>query len=465
MRDTAVLRFWMLDRASAIRTAWARSDVSHALRCLIFVAALVVVWVSLQPFSEIGETASGEAGSGKLASTYLAFGLLAVVSVAAAMSANRPALRSFGSPVFVALAAWMIVNIAASQDVGISLQRFVLSLCAMVVAAMLPLLPDNSTDFRRWLAAGALILLLLCYGGIMLVPHLTVHLASDPVEAQLAGDWRGTFGHKNLAAPTMAMIVFVGLYLARSGAMLAGIVIVALSGIFLLFSHGKSATALCIATLVLIELVVRLRSFRWRAVICYTPLLAMNLFSLGTVLSDTLARIAQLLPIDTTFTGRTDIWRFGFEALAARPITGYGFAAFWGDAHTQPPAEADLQWATEAAHSHNGFLDTALTIGIPGVLLVIAIFVVAPLKNFQAAEARGNDGALGTMFLRIWLFGSYLASMESFFLDRVNPIWFTYLLGVFGLHYLARFGVRADPATPAVPNVAALKTETSIRRS
>jgi hypothetical protein len=31
--------------------------------------------------------------------------------------------------------------------------------------------------------------------------------------------------------------------------------------------------------------------------------------------------------------------------------------------------------------------------------------------------------------------------MESFFLDRADPLWFTFLLAVFGLHYLARFRV------------------------
>jgi len=29
--------------------------------------------------------------------------------------------------------------------------------------------------------------------------------------------------------------------------------------------------------------------------------------------------------------------------------------------------------------------------------------------------------------------------MESFLLDRADPIWFTFLVGVFGLHYIARF--------------------------
>ena len=37
-----------------------------------------------------------------------------------------------------------------------------------------------------------------------------------------------------------------------------------------------------------------------------------------------------LLPLDTSFTGRTDIWTFAVQALQLRPWTGYGFAAFWG---------------------------------------------------------------------------------------------------------------------------------------
>ena len=43
------------------------------------------------------------------------------------------------------------------------------------------------------------------------------------------------------------------------------------------------------------------------------------------------------------------------------------------------------------------------------------------------------------VLLRIWLFGLYLSSLESFFLDRADPLWFTFLMAVFGLHYLARF--------------------------
>jgi hypothetical protein len=65
------------------------------------------------------------------------------------------------------------------------------------------------------------------------------------------------------------------------------------------------------------------------------------------------------------------------------------------------------------------------------------------LKNFHAADRGGNNGPLATMLLQIWLFGLYLSSMESFFLDRAEPMWFTVLVAVFGLHYMARFRAKA----------------------
>jgi O-antigen ligase len=102
-----------------------------------------------------------------------------------------------------------------------------------------------------------------------------------------------------------------------------------------------------------------------------------------------------------------------------------------------------MEWTATAAHSHNGYLDTALGIGLPGLALLIVVLVIAPLRNFHVADRSGNDGPLTMLLLRIWLFGLYLSSLESFFLDRADPLWFTFLMAVFGLHYLARYRLKA----------------------
>jgi O-antigen ligase len=172
-----------------------------------------------------------------------------------------------------------------------------------------------------------------------------------------------------------------------------------------------------------------------------TPLLVLLLLGVGTIMSEGLAEIAKMLPLDSSFTGRTEIWEFSLQSLRLRLATGYGFEAFWGtDAIRNVPQ--GMEWAEYASHSHNGYLDTALSMGLPGLSLLIVVLVIVPLRNFQAADRGGNNGPLTMALLRIWLFGLYLSSLESFFLDRADPTWFTFLLAVFGLHYLARFRVR-----------------------
>ena len=218
--------------------------------------------------------------------------------------------------------------------------------------------------------------------------------------------------------------------------------IVGLVSLFMQYSAGKSSLTLCISVLLLTSLTSVVRSFWGRAVMLLTPLALLNMFSVGAVMSEGLAEIAKLLPLDSSFTGRSDIWGFALQSLQGRLATGYGFASFWGSSAIQNLPEGK-EWAAFAAHSHNGYLDTTLGMGLPGLVLLIVAMVVKPLRDFQAADEGGNNGPLAMMFLRIWLFGLYLSSMESFFLDRADPLWFTFLLAVFGLHYLGRFRAKA----------------------
>jgi O-antigen ligase len=239
----------------------------------------------------------------------------------------------------------------------------------------------------------------------------------------------------------MAMLLFVGIYIVRSGAWLSGVAIVVLASLFLLNTASKSSLSLTFVVLALTSLATSVRSLSLRAAMLLTPLVLLNLLTVGTVVNENLAAIAKMLPLDTSFTGRTEIWTFALQALQLRLPTGYGFEAFWGTDSIRNIPEG-MEWAEYASHSHNGYLDTALAMGLPGLALLVVALVIAPLRNFGAAERGGNSGPLVLLFLRIWLFGLYLSSLESFFLDRADPTWFTFLLAVFGLHYMAHFRLR-----------------------
>jgi O-antigen ligase len=246
------------------------------------------------------------------------------------------------------------------------------------------------------------------------------------------------------------MLVFVGLYLVGRRAFILGGAISLMAGLFVVMAGGKSAAALCVLALMMSVLVVAIKNTAFRVCLIFLPLIALNLATVGSVFDERVAAVVKLLPLDTTFTGRTDIWEFALTSLALHPWLGYGFAAFWGNDAIQNLVQDNLiGWTATAAHSHNGYLDNALTLGIPGLVLIVAIFIVAPLRNFSIATRSGNNDPLANLFLRIWLFGIYLSSLESFLLDRADPIWFTFLISVIGLHYIARFRLTAEPASAA----------------
>jgi O-antigen ligase len=418
-----------------------RQQVSDVARAATFVCALLLAWVSLRPFADLGDSHLKDAATGNEMLTYLVFGGLAVLAIVLAMRDNTLGFLSLISPGFLLFGVWMGLTVILSLDPGTSIRRFAATVLVAAVVASLMLLPKSQREVTRWFSICAIGLLAVCYLGILIVPNLSIHLATDLQEQALAGDWRGSFGHKNVAAGMMAMLLFIGIYVLRSGAWLSGIGILGLASVFLLNSAGKSSFALCLVVLALTSLTTVVRSLWLRALMFLTPLALLNLFSVGTVMSDELAEIAKRLPFDTSFTGRTDVWTFALQALQLRLYTGYGFEAFWGGSEMRNLPEG-MEWTATAAHSHNGYLDTALGIGLPGLALLIAVLVIAPLRNFHVADRNGNDGHLTTLLLRLWLFGLYLSSLESFFLDRADPLWFTFLMAVFGLHYLARYRLK-----------------------
>ncbi|OKO89483.1 ligase [Bradyrhizobium sp. NAS80.1] len=421
-----------------LRDVFAKLNAVQAARCLVAVAVLLLVLVTLDPFPDLRSEDVTAVVGGRMALTYIVFGLLATVAVLSVAATDAPALKSLVTPLHLCLVGWLLINILFSESLGVSIQRFALAASVTSLAVLLPLLPPTRRSFNLCLGTAALVLLALCYLGVFLAPEYSMHTALDLSEPQLAGDWRGSFGHKNVASPVMTILAYVGIYLWAAGSFVMGPAVAALAGIFLIFTGGKTSTALCLAICALASLVFVTRSLWLKRLICFTPLIVMNLLTVGTAASPALAAVTRLLPIDPTFTGRSDIWQFALGAVAEKPITGHGYAAFW-DGVTERQTTQGAEWATTAAHSHNSYLDLAVTIGLPGLMLVILVFVLSPLKNFQSAQAHNRSSALAKLFLTIWLFCLYYGTTETFLLDRQNPIWFMFALAVAGLHFLARF--------------------------
>jgi O-antigen ligase len=289
------------------------------------------------------------------------------------------------------------------------------------------------------MAAAAL--LVLCYGGVLLVPHLAVHQFADLGEPDLAGKWRGVFPHKNDASAVFSMLVFIGVFIARAGYRQGGVAIAIASAIFVLFSGGKSSALICAFTILLSLGLRNSRSATLWIALIGAPLMLLNLFGLGSVVFPAIGSLVAGLPVDATFTGRTDVWRFALAHVPDHLTFGHGFSAFWNTASLRFGVDDNTIWAGNAAHAHNGYLDAVLAMGLPGLALTLLAFVVAPGRDLHRSVLRRADSALTLMVMQIWLFGIYLSSLESFFFDRSNAVWITFLFAIFAIRYLATFKV------------------------
>ena len=74
----------------------------------------------------------------------------------------------------------------------------------------------------------------------------------------------------------------------------------------------------------------------------------------------------------TDLTGRDQIWDVCAQYATERPLTGYGYGAFWTRSRLDEVAD-ELKWP--AAHAHSAYLDVFLASGVPGTILFVLLLV------------------------------------------------------------------------------------------
>jgi O-antigen ligase len=423
-----------------------QSIVDVLIRSALFIAAFLSVATSLHPFLNLAEPPRVTDVGDPI--NQIGFSGL-FVAIGAWVYFHQPGrLMPLLRPALLAVLGWCVITIFTSWEPELAARRLAFALVVMSIAAMLLLLPRNLRHFGDLLAAVALIALVVCYLGVVLVPNLAIHQASDFVEPALVGDWRGMFSHKNGAGSTMVLFIFIGLFVARVRSLVLGAVIVILAATFLIFTHSKTALALVLPVLLISAIVARCRPAVGITVVLGT-LVVINLFSIGSIFFESIGDVLGTILVDPSFTGRTDIWQFALQHVAQRPITGYGFASFWGSAEVVYGMGGGTVWGNAAAQAHNSYLNTALTIGIPGSALTVLWLVVLPLVDYYRSATGAANFAPRLLFLRTCLYGACTSSFESVFFE-MSAVWFMLLIAVFGLRLLSVMSLEtSSPARAA----------------
>ena len=414
-------------------TAQATSPADILIRSVLIAAVFLSLWFSFHPFPALDEPIEvTEAGN---FANQLGYSTLFVLLAAWNLCHQPQRLLLLVRPVLIVTLFWFALTVATSWDPALSARRFAFALMIIGIAAMVLLLPKTPRHFADVMAVVVLIVLAACYLGVALVPQLTIHQASDALEPELAGDWRGVFGHKNEASAVMVLFVFIGIFVARVRSLGLGAIIVALALPFLYFTHSKTAMAALPLTLIVSAIMARAAKPANGVAVALSLVVVLNLLSIGSIYIAPIRAVVDAIMPDATFTGRTEIWKFAIDHVAQRPITGYGFATFWGTDQVVY-GMSGATWANTAAHAHNGYLDLALTIGIPGAVLVTLWLTVLPLVDHYRAPVEPASAALKMLFLRICVYAAYESCFETLF-TQVGGLWLMLIAAAFGLRFLA----------------------------
>ncbi len=191
-------------------------------------------------------------------------------------------------------------------------------------------------------------------------------------------------------------------------------------GIWWLFSQAHSATSVtCLLVGIVVVAAVGSRLVNTNFIGTYL-LAALVLVVIAEMTFGISSRMSENLGRGSELSGRTILWARLLE-IDTNPILGTGFESFWlGDRLKQ--LEGLFFYIPNEAH--NGYLETYLTLGGVGVLLLIGLFIATFWKiraqlftDFEMARYR--LGFLAAVVLYNWTEAAF---------KTLSPVWFAFYL-------------------------------------
>ena len=237
----------------------------------------------------------------------------------------------------------------------------------------------------------------------------------------LAGNWNGTFSHKNLLGHMMAILILAGICLLLQGwrpAFVAGSMLLATA-----LLYGSKSGAATIALLVALSPLPIVLLVRRSAVLLVLAIgvgaivAAAVLFAAETMRIDLLEEGLDALGKDATLTGRTLLWDFGIDAFNSRPFSGFGYKGYWNSTETSAYLLVFVI-GQDLWYFHNNFIEVAVAFGIAGPILFIASLIVAIFVTLKRAITAPNHVALWPFLYVIYVI--VLTFVENPLFDNHN---------------------------------------------
>lgn len=299
---------------------------------------------------------------GRLSHFEYALITLALVLVLALLHPRR--VTQVPVPVFaVALLALMAASTLWSYS-RMDTVRDVLTFAAIALAAVILVQISSVNTLAIGVALSGVILL----GWALILMVIAPDVVFTPGGALL-----GPYGNRNGMAYALLQSVpaALGARLAfRLGPAVKGVIVLALcAGIV----ATTSKTSLLVLGLLLAVAfgVAAVRRSRLLGILFGAAAIAV--IAIGAA---NFGRILAAFGKGDTINGRTPIWDALWPLIGQRPLTGYGWSMAWP---VQAPPSGDVRWKLHGVtvyHAHNELLNWLITTGIPGALLIVALYAL-----------------------------------------------------------------------------------------
>ena len=214
------------------------------------------------------------------------------------------------------------------------------------------------------LALGSIVLA-VCYPKIGLDASAGHHL-----------DWQGVFTQKNACGRAMVLATAA---LLSGWRLSLGKVASLLLFLFVLFMSGsRGAWAIEVVLLAGCAWLAGANRIEPRSRLLFFGFTLCGALAVAGVALYHLPLLLAFMGRDATLSGRTEIWKQAWRFILERPLSGWGYAAFWRGLQGQSfEVAAALRYVV--FHAHNGFLEIWLELGIPG----LALFTFSYLRAWR----------------------------------------------------------------------------------
>ncbi|MET0240036.1 MAG: O-antigen ligase family protein [Sphingobium sp.] len=297
---------------------------------------------------------------------------------------------------------WALLSMFWSDDLGVTM-RSTLTMWVLWLAGYCMALRLRPEDFARAIIAAGGIMGIASVAYTTLNPYYGIHQLTDATQSVHAGAWRAVYGHKNFLAHVAAFFAVATFWVDRTIIPWQPLKYGLIALFLFLIARSTSASALPIglaAGALVWILIMADPKTRVRALVVFAPAMIALYWGTGMIL-DALGR-------DSTFTGRTDIWNYAWEALMDRPFTGHGFVSL-----SYGSFAFVVRKQLGVSDPHSGYFDVALGTGLIGLALFLVMLVYALLAARRLYVAGGGERQVAIALsglLIAWLASSFTES-------------------------------------------------------